>query len=57
LSSLTFSSPTAFEVDDIYFHTSSIPEPLSWASMLVGLALTGSAMRRGGVKTSPLGQA
>jgi hypothetical protein len=50
LTSLFFSSPTAFEIDDIEFHTvvapTPAPEPASWASMLLGFGLAGAVMRR-----------
>jgi len=43
---LSFESPTAFEVDDIYLRTAPVPEPASWAFLLLGFGLAGSAMRR-----------
>jgi hypothetical protein len=50
LKSLFFSSPTAFEIDDIKFHTvaapAAVPEPASWVSMMLGFGLAGGVMRR-----------
>lgn len=46
LLSLTFASPVAFELDDINFRTASVPEPATWATMMLGFGLAGGRLRR-----------
>lgn len=40
------SNGIAFEVDDIVFTGSAVPEPATWATMIAGFGLVGGAMRR-----------
>lgn len=47
LSKIVFASPTAFELDDIIFHTAAAPapEPATWLSMILGFGAIGRTMR------------
>ncbi len=40
------SNGKAFELDDIAFATSAVPEPATWAMMIAGFGLAGTAIRR-----------
>ena len=40
------STGKAFEIDDVAFATSAIPEPATWAMMITGFGLAGAAIRR-----------
>jgi len=47
LKTISFASPTAFEVDDVAFDTAPVPEPGTWATLLVGMFAAGTVLRRG----------
>jgi len=40
------SNGKAFELDDVAFKTSAVPEPATWAMMIAGFGLAGAAIRR-----------
>ena len=40
------SNGKAFELDDVAFATSAVPEPATWAMMITGFGLAGAAIRR-----------
>ncbi|WP_374578504.1 PEPxxWA-CTERM sorting domain-containing protein [Phenylobacterium sp.] len=41
-----YSDGKAFELDDIAFATSAVPEPATWAMMIAGFGMAGAAIRR-----------
>jgi hypothetical protein len=54
LNSIQFvSTGIAFEVDDIIFTGSAVPEPATWAMMIGGFGMIGGAMRRAKRRATP----